>query len=114
MEAEQKFSSAAEAKAARCHSRRHRTNEAHNNRTDWWMANKSPEAKRKAAESRQKIRSEIDTASQLKLLDERLGVGVGAVKERARLSKLLTEKTALTIPDGTVTVEKPRKKAKRS
>jgi len=50
------------------------------------------EERRKEAEARQAERDQLTPEKQLARLDERLGVGVGAAKERARLQKLIDEK----------------------
>lgn len=47
------------------------------------------ESRKKVAAENQEARSKRSPAEQLKVLDATLGVGVGAVKERARLTKLL-------------------------
>lgn len=47
-----------------------------------------------SALARQESRKDMTPHKQLALLDQRLGVGVGAVKERARLHKLLEDKKA--------------------
>jgi hypothetical protein len=63
------------AKAAGYFSRRHRTGEAHqNSREGLKVRSFTPDIHRKPAD-------------QIKLLDQRLGVGVGAVKERAKLAR---------------------------
>ena len=41
------------------------------------------------AEARQRQRDEMTPEEQIKVLDERLGVGKGAKKERARLAALI-------------------------
>ena len=46
--------------------------------------------RREQAEARQRQRDELKPAEQLAVLDERLGVGVGAERERARLQALIT------------------------
>ena len=50
------------------------------------------EARRKAAEEMAQARATRTPKQQLVLLDERLGKGVGAARERAQLKKQLTEK----------------------
>ncbi len=47
----------------------------------------------KSAEAleRQKIRNTRTAINQLKILDERLGVGIGALKERNRLNRFIEE-----------------------
>lgn len=47
------------------------------------------ETKRENAEARQRQRDELTPEEQIKILDDRLGVGQGATKERARLAKLM-------------------------
>lgn len=46
--------------------------------------------RRKLAAERQATREKLSPSQQLAVLDSRLGVGVGAVKERARLQRILT------------------------
>jgi hypothetical protein len=45
-------------------------------------------ARREEAEQRQTVRNQRTPATQLAILDSRLGTGKGAAKERARLMKL--------------------------
>ncbi len=52
-----------------------------------WNATKSPEAKRARVLARQEARDSLSATEQLALLNKRLGKGIGAVKERARLAK---------------------------
>jgi len=49
----------------------------------------SDPTRRKQAQSRRDRRQNRDPLTQLQLLDQRLGEGVGAVKERARLEAQL-------------------------
>lgn len=53
------------------------------------IARARKEEKRMEAEIRQKIASERTPQQQLAVLDRKLGKGVGAVKERAKLHKLI-------------------------
>ena len=43
--------------------------------------------KREEAEERKRVRTRLNNQAQIKTLDDRLGVGIGAVKERRRLTK---------------------------
>jgi hypothetical protein len=61
--------------------------------------------RREEAESRQVLRSHRSPEEQLALLDEKLGPGAGATRERARLQKMIAarsdksqQKTAKTKP----------------
>lgn len=56
-------------------------------------------ARKVRADERQEFRSKLSAADQLKELDLRLGVGKGAVKERARLMK---QPTSILTPEGKV------------
>ena len=47
--------------------------------------------RRKDAEGRKEERNKRSPEDQLKLLDDRLGVGIGAKKERTRLQKLIDD-----------------------
>ena len=47
------------------------------------------EERKENADARQQLRDELTPAQQLARLDERLGVDVGAKRERARLQKLI-------------------------
>jgi len=47
------------------------------------------EERKRNAEARQRQRDELSPEEQLAALDKRLGVGVGAARERARLQALL-------------------------
>ncbi len=49
------------------------------------------ESRQKEAAAREDARSKRTAKQQLNLLDKRLGKGVGAVKERARLAKEIAE-----------------------
>lgn len=50
------------------------------------------EEKRQAAHARQQLRNALTPAQQLAVLDDRLGVGTGAKRERARLEALINTK----------------------
>jgi len=58
-----------------------------------WMSRHSAESKREDAEERQKLRNELTPEKQIALLDRRLGLGVGAKRERERLQALINDKT---------------------
>lgn len=70
------------------------------------------DARKKAAEERQKERSKRTDAEQLALLDQRFGKGQGAVKERARLLSLLPAITEDETPEEVVLAPKPKTTAK--
>ena len=82
-----KFTSATEAKKANWFSRRHENSDAHRDAQDMWRESHGAE---RVAE-RQTERATRTPAQQIALLDQRLGVGQGAVKERARLAKLVAK-----------------------
>lgn len=86
MSAPCKFASSQEAKKAGFFSRRHENSQA------FVAAKESREAKtrnnRQNAEERARLAASRSPREQLELLDRRLGVGVGAKKERARLKLL--------------------------
>lgn len=56
---------------------------------DHWDAVKGDSVKTERVVARQAARSSRGPQEQLKLLDQRLGAGQGAVKERARLDALI-------------------------
>ncbi len=64
------------------------------------------EQRRKEAAERQEARNKLSPSEQIALLDQRLGKGLGAKKERARLRKLMDAKPKETSPKE----EKPAKK----
>ena len=73
-------------------SRRYETSAAHLEAQACWRAEHSAEAKRARAIGRQ-IESEPRSAEeQIAVLDRRLGVGQGAVRERAKLAALIDSK----------------------
>jgi uncharacterized protein YecT (DUF1311 family) len=76
-----------EAKKAKWFSCRHRTSEA--SRETRSARQKKDDAKLNGAYRRQKASVQRTPQQQLRQLDERLGVGVGAKKERARLQALI-------------------------
>ena len=45
--------------------------------------------RKEETESREEVRSGLSAEQQIKALDCRLGVGIGAVKERTRLQKMV-------------------------
>ena len=71
-------------------SRRHETNEAHLNASAAYLAEHGEEARQRKADERQAVREVRSPKEQLSILDERLGNGQGAQKERARLAALIT------------------------
>jgi hypothetical protein len=70
-------------------SRRHETREAHDAAYDQWERRWTSNFAN--ADLRAKERAQRTPAQQLALLDERLGAGVGATKERARLTALMQQ-----------------------
>lgn len=84
------FGSKIDAQAAKCFSRRHRTEGANR------AAREDRAARRKAQLDRITAacaaREARGPEGQLKLLDERFGVGLGATRERARLHWCITER----------------------
>ena len=81
------FSSSKVAKDAGWFSRRNQTSAAHDNARQVREAKQT--AKLQNAQKRNKESSARSLREQLRRLDERLRVGVGAKKERARLETLL-------------------------
>lgn len=69
--------------------RRHPDCEAHYQAVAEYEAHHGPEARREKAKYRQEERDKLSPREQLKELDKRLGKGVGAQKERARLQTLI-------------------------
>jgi hypothetical protein len=67
------------------HSRRHQTADAQHTATTLYQNEHGPEARQDKADARERDRATRTPAQQIAVLDRRLGVGVGAVKERARL-----------------------------
>lgn len=67
------------------HSRRHQTAEAHFAAREAWQGLHGPEARRQRAKECEAARVPRAPEEQLAVLDERLGKGVGARKERTRL-----------------------------
>lgn len=73
-------------KKAGWHSRRHQTADENHAATTRYQADHGPEARQDKAEAREMARAGRTPTQQVVTLDRRLGVGVGAVKERARLA----------------------------
>lgn len=71
-------------------SRRHATGEAHKEAQATYLAEHGREAHQRKAGERKEARDARTPQEQLKVLDERLGVGQGAKKERARLKSLIS------------------------
>lgn len=69
--------------------RRHPNCDAHYEAVAKYQAYHGKDARRKAAAERLEAREKLGPMEQLKELDRRLGKGVGARKERARLQALL-------------------------
>lgn len=67
-------------------SRRHETSAEHLAAQFAYKSTKSPQARRTRAAERQAARDARSPEEQIALLDSRFGVGLGAVKERARLA----------------------------
>lgn len=72
-------------------SRRHQTAEAHQAAVGKYLAEHGRTARKQGADERNAYRASLSPAQQLIELDRRLGNGVGAVKERARLSALVAK-----------------------
>lgn len=78
-----------EAKKKKWFSRRHETAEAYKEAQTIYLSEHGKNARQRKAEERQQIRDARTPKEQLKILDERLGVGQGAQKERTRLQALI-------------------------
>lgn len=70
-------------------SRRHQDNAAHSEAVQKYGKLHGKLGRAEKAQANAAKRNERSAAQQLKLLDERLGEGVGAASERARLQKLI-------------------------
>ncbi|MBI2109284.1 MAG: hypothetical protein HYT93_03890 [Parcubacteria group bacterium] len=81
------FGTSQEAKKEGWFSRRHRTSEAHDNVRN--MRENKRIAKLKDARKRNEAAANRSPCEQIRRLDERLGSGIGAKKERARLGALV-------------------------
>jgi hypothetical protein len=96
------------------HSRRHQDAQAHTTARDEWDTFKSADGKRATAAMRAQERTGRSHREQITLLDQRLGLGQGAAKERARLQILIDAEVAAAQvqPKTKLTVEeKAEKKA---
>jgi hypothetical protein len=82
---EKKYSAHAEAEKAHFFSCRHRDRAACDKARQAWEARQH--SKVDGAAVRRDLRAKLSAAEQIVLLDQRLGAGVGAVRERARLAK---------------------------
>lgn len=73
--------------------------------------------RRKLAAERQATREKLSPSQQLAVLDTRLGVGVGAVKERARLQRLINTPVIKPVKEpevAAVPVDAPKAQKKAS
>lgn len=96
-----------EPKPKKTFSRRHSTSSAHEAHRARWRQRQAD--KRSGIEARATARARRSPADQLAMLDARLGAGVGAVRERARLLRQLevAEPTVQAVKDGTSPVSIP-------
>lgn len=78
-----------EAKPAGWFSRRHGTREAHEAAREGYQSRHSKPARQGVAEANQGARSARTPEQQLAFLDSKLGKGVGAKRERARLQAMI-------------------------
>lgn len=76
------------------------------------IANSIKVQKFQQATERQEYRDSLSPNEQLTRLDTRLGKGIGALKERARLQKLMLMESTTTYQDQPVEVVKEKVKAK--
>lgn len=72
------------------YSRRHEDTAPHSKATATYLNYHGPNARRQGADARLAIRATRSPQEQLRVLDERLGVGKGASRERARLKHLIS------------------------
>lgn len=70
-------------------SRRHSTGQEHDKAATAYKAEHGPEARQRKADERDQLRATRSPEEQLAVLDQRLGVGQGARRERARLQALI-------------------------
>lgn len=78
---------AQDAKPAGWFSRKHGNREAHEKARAGYLSRHSPEARQGVAEANSDARSKRTPEQQLEFLDSKLGKGVGAARERAKLQK---------------------------
>lgn len=83
--ARERRSEVAEEKKKGWHSRRHETSRENGDARAAYQAEHGPEARQRKADKREETRETRTPQEQLALLDRRLGVGVGARRERTRL-----------------------------
>lgn len=94
MAAEAKFASSQEAKRQGWYSRRHKTDEEHRQNLAANSLATRRQARREDAAVRNELRAMRTPQQQMALLNQRLGVGKGARKERERLATLIAGHTA--------------------
>lgn len=83
--ARERRSEMAEEKKKGWHSRRHETSRENGDARAAYQKEHGPEARQRKADEREETRDARSPREQLGLLDQRLGVGIGARRERARL-----------------------------
>lgn len=69
--------------------------------------------RRQEAKERQAVRKGLTAAEQIAKLDVKLGVGIGATKERKRLSQVTIKSDASPKPVEVVQASKPNRTTKR-
>ena len=72
-------------------SRDHETSTAHLAAQTRWQTEHGKESKREAGAERQSERASHTPQEQITILDRRLGAGQGAVRERAKLTALISK-----------------------
>lgn len=71
------------------HSRKHSTSQPHEEARERYQAERGPDARQRKADEREALRAELTPMEQTARLDQRLGKGMGARRERARLQALI-------------------------